>query len=50
MAKTSEGARPVRIGELRRCLAVALERLHLAPEDAFPPRQDFLARMNARGV
>jgi LDH2 family malate/lactate/ureidoglycolate dehydrogenase len=30
----SEGARLVRIDDLRRCLAVAFERLQLAPEDA----------------
>ena len=30
----SEGARLVRIDDLRRCLAVAFERLDLTPEDA----------------
>jgi L-2-hydroxycarboxylate dehydrogenase (NAD+) len=34
MAATSEGARLVRVDDLRRCLAVAFERLELTAEDA----------------
>jgi LDH2 family malate/lactate/ureidoglycolate dehydrogenase len=34
MAATSEGARLVRVDDLRRCLAAAFERLELTAEDA----------------